>query len=732
MHSVSRAQAGLEYLLTYGWALLLVVTIASLVVVRFMPPAEGVNFSAGGRQIIIKASNIGKCGGSDSGSLVLQNASGGKIKITSISGNGSFAGAGAGITVEGAQPPVTVAAGREIRLEKIDTACGAIGGTLNIEYTDNYGYQQTAEIRGLGNIRCCAGGGPPAQCAGSQQRDCPLQQGVCAGAKETCTNGEWPGCGAAAYGPLHEATETSCSDLHDNDCDGNFDCDDPDCSESAGCAGVGSETNCADLQDNDSDGSFDCDDSDCNAAQSCEMYCTTNDARFPVKGGIEFVMHQSQVAGDCLDFQVGGSSIYLLNNSGSALAVNNASVSFGTGHFGDYTASNCGFYGHFYSDGCGYFETFSAQHINGNLGQGDGACTINEPVQAGAQIQVGISNFDFCADENNQQNCLSPINDYGEMLGVLGTHKDNPITIPLNTSIGTITLYCYNFPPTHCTDGEQGDCPLQFGVCAGAKETCTNGAWPGCNAATYGALYETTETNCADLQDTDCDGKVDCDDEDCSGSEGCKVYATTYDSRFPVKGGIAIAYTEIEGCIEVIDHLQPSRTPKTNLFASHLSPQADDRCVNWPIDGDTIYLLNQSGAALNVNSASVSLGPSHFDDYNAGSCAFRGRFDSNRCLNSNTGDIGGFSEYFGVTSINGVPGSTQGCTINTAIAAGQEIRIGVSPFSYCVNRDYSLPPECECQTDVLLREHKDNPITITLNTNIGAINIYLYNFPTDQ
>ena len=212
MHSVSRAQAGLEYLLTYGWALLLVVTIASLVVVRFMPPAEGVNFSAGGRQIIIKASNIGKCGGSDSGSLVLQNASGGKIKITSISGNGSFAGAGAGITVEGAQPPVTVAAGREIRLEKIDTACGAIGGTLNIEYTDNYGYQQTAEIRGLGNIRCCAGGGPPAQCAGSQQRDCPLQQGVCAGAKETCTNGEWPGCGAAAYGPLHEATETSCSD----------------------------------------------------------------------------------------------------------------------------------------------------------------------------------------------------------------------------------------------------------------------------------------------------------------------------------------------------------------------------------------------------------------------------------------------------------------------------------------------------------------------------------------
>ncbi|MCX6799201.1 MAG: hypothetical protein NTW59_03845 [Candidatus Diapherotrites archaeon] len=697
MHSSISAQVGLEYLLSYGWALIVVVTIASLIVVRFMPPAEGVNFSAGGRQIIIKASNIGQCGGNDSGTLVLQNAGGGQIKITGISSGGSFAPGGAGITVDGMQPPVTVAAGREIRLGKIDAACGAIGGTLNIEYTDKDGYPQTAEIRGLGNIKCCAGA---IGCTDGQQRDCPLQFGVCTGAKETCSNGAWPGCTAATYGPSYEATEASCADLQDNDCDNKFDCD------GGHCSGL----------------------------SECEMYCTTNDARFPVKGGMEFVMHESQVEGDCLDWQVGGSSIYLLNNSGSALTVNNAAVSLGAGHFDDYTATNCGFYGHFpFGDGCGYFETFNVQHINGNLGLGNEACTINEPVQAGAQMQVGISNFDLCADENNQQECLSPINDYGEMLGVLGGHKDNPITIPLNTSIGTITLYCYNFPLTHCTDGEQEDCPLQFGVCAGAKETCANWAWPGCNAATYGASYETTETNCADLQDTDCDGKVDCDDDDCIGSDDCKVYATTYDSRFPVKGGIAIAYTEIEGCIEIIDHLQPSRAPKTNPFASYLSPQADgNRCVNWPIDGDTIYLLNQSGAALNVNSASVSLGPTRFDDYNAGSCAFWGRFDSNRCLNSDTGDIGGFSEYFSVTSVNGVPGSTQDCNINASIPAGQEIRVGVSEFSYCANRDYSLPPECECQTDVLLREHKDNPITITLNTNIGKIDIYLYNFPTDS
>lgn len=57
-------------------------------------------------------------------------------------------------------------------------------------------------------------------------RSCPLGQGVCAGATETCTAGTWEGCG---YGPDYESEETACDNL-DNDCDGLVD-------EDSACAG---------------------------------------------------------------------------------------------------------------------------------------------------------------------------------------------------------------------------------------------------------------------------------------------------------------------------------------------------------------------------------------------------------------------------------------------------------------------------------------------------------------
>lgn len=60
-----------------------------------------------------------------------------------------------------------------------------------------------------------------------------------------------------------------CSDGADNDRDGLFDCDDPDCADDAACA---TEDNCTDGADNDLDGLFDCDDPDCAEDAACIEY----------------------------------------------------------------------------------------------------------------------------------------------------------------------------------------------------------------------------------------------------------------------------------------------------------------------------------------------------------------------------------------------------------------------------------------------------------------------------
>jgi hypothetical protein len=97
-------------------------------------------------------------------------------------------------------------------------------------------------------------------------------------------------CVCGGNGGPPQASETACDDMHDNDCDGLTDCADSDCNGQrcgpfgracAGgtcqCSGNGgtpqgfTETTCDDMHDNDCDGLTDCADTDC-AGQSCGKF----------------------------------------------------------------------------------------------------------------------------------------------------------------------------------------------------------------------------------------------------------------------------------------------------------------------------------------------------------------------------------------------------------------------------------------------------------------------------
>jgi len=131
----NNAQAALEYLLTYGWALILIATVIGVLVFVVMTPSSQVVFSSSNpTKILMKGSAI-------TGSMAeirLQNITGGNIDITSAGG----------CQVNGSSPPVSVSAGGLILVE-----CSAPGGSMQpitIEYTDFAGLQRSVEITASG------------------------------------------------------------------------------------------------------------------------------------------------------------------------------------------------------------------------------------------------------------------------------------------------------------------------------------------------------------------------------------------------------------------------------------------------------------------------------------------------------------------------------------------------------------------------------------------------------
>ena len=133
----SKAQAGLEYLMTYGWALILVVTVIGVLVFIVSTPVDDVVFrSSDPTKLMLKGASVL----AGAAQIKLQNITGGKITITALTSDNYL-----GLKINGQDPPLEIGAGGELLLEGTGTT-----GTITVEYTDFAGIGRTATITGSG------------------------------------------------------------------------------------------------------------------------------------------------------------------------------------------------------------------------------------------------------------------------------------------------------------------------------------------------------------------------------------------------------------------------------------------------------------------------------------------------------------------------------------------------------------------------------------------------------
>jgi len=138
-----RAQAGLEYLMTYGWALVLIATLVGAIVFIVGTPKETSFTSSDPTKLMV-------AGGSTAGNeseVILKNITGGKIKIKQI--DVSCVATGCQINGENFTPneqlstAIEIPAGGQIHLTGINHT-----GTesISIEYMDFAGLEQNTSI----------------------------------------------------------------------------------------------------------------------------------------------------------------------------------------------------------------------------------------------------------------------------------------------------------------------------------------------------------------------------------------------------------------------------------------------------------------------------------------------------------------------------------------------------------------------------------------------------------
>jgi hypothetical protein len=160
----NKAQAGLEYLMTYGWALVIIVTVAGVLFFVMSPPAQGVSFSSSTRDFIVHSSNVGSGSGA-AFTVQLQNASGKQVSITRVQSVDFVVSSPSGCEVA---CNVALPSGQIINL--VGTVGGSYveSGSIVVSYTVD-AYPRTLTLSAKGKIEGATGG--TSGCTGPG--DCP-------------------------------------------------------------------------------------------------------------------------------------------------------------------------------------------------------------------------------------------------------------------------------------------------------------------------------------------------------------------------------------------------------------------------------------------------------------------------------------------------------------------------------------------------------------------------------
>lgn len=140
----SRGQAALEYLMTYGWALIVIAIVVGVLVFIVATPTNTLQCtsSAPGKMNVV-SNNLATTGtaGTSMGSVVITNVSGGQATLVDMNGTGFFA-----------DKPVTTYTGNgtlaigNTTLSIMPRAGTATSATIAIGYNDSVGLRQNVTL----------------------------------------------------------------------------------------------------------------------------------------------------------------------------------------------------------------------------------------------------------------------------------------------------------------------------------------------------------------------------------------------------------------------------------------------------------------------------------------------------------------------------------------------------------------------------------------------------------
>jgi len=159
-----RGQAALEYLMTYGWALIVIAIVVGVLVFIVSSPAGPNCSSSDPAKILMRSQALSSSNDATSANkILLQNITGGDITITGVSGDGGTTGfevAGSTtvntVGIAGTGMSISVTAGNNIDLSSVEyqTANEDIltNATFTMTYSDAFDLSRTVTITCNGSL----------------------------------------------------------------------------------------------------------------------------------------------------------------------------------------------------------------------------------------------------------------------------------------------------------------------------------------------------------------------------------------------------------------------------------------------------------------------------------------------------------------------------------------------------------------------------------------------------